>query len=135
MNGREVPLTGTYSAKGRIDHQDYNIRNERLRYSNTLQDDDNLITSLVVPQGPFDERKHKIMLDLDVPAKLVPSTTEGHTHLYIDIEVPDADYLSLLDVLAHVGIIERGYAQASQRRGHTSLRLPWVTKPSNSTPQ
>jgi hypothetical protein len=53
---------------------------------------------------------HTIMLDLDVPATLVPSSTPGHSHLYIDVPLED------------------GYVSASIERGHTALRLPGVKK-------
>jgi hypothetical protein len=129
---RTLPVEGTYLAKGNLDSNDYAERNGPLRYGVNLQDDDNLITSLVVPTPNDMRKKHKVLLDLDVPAKLIPSTTEGHSHLYIDIEVEDDKYIPLLKVLADVGIIEPGYAVASERRGHTSLRLPWVKKEGNS---
>lgn len=68
------------------------------------------------------------MVDLDVPATLIPSTTPGHSHLYIDVPVNWSDYQLLLDALALVGAVEPGYVQASKARGFTSLRLPWVKK-------
>lgn len=71
---------------------------------------------------------HSIMLDLDVPAHLVPSSTPGHSHLYIDVKVPWHTYLRLLSALADAGVIERGYVGASKKRGGTFLRLPWVKK-------
>jgi O-acetyl-ADP-ribose deacetylase (regulator of RNase III) len=75
--------------------------------------------------GPF---QHTIMLDLDVPATLVPSTTEGHSHLYIDVPLTWSRYTELLRTLGKLGIIEGGYMGASISRGYTSLRLPWVKK-------
>lgn len=71
---------------------------------------------------------HKVALDLDLPAKLIPSGTEGHFHLYIDKVMTWENYKKLLEVLAEVGIIESGYAGASIRRGFTTLRLPWHKK-------
>lgn len=71
---------------------------------------------------------HKVVLDLDLPAKLVPSSTEGHFHLYVDHELSWERYSKLLDALADAGLIENGYAGASQARGHTAARLPWVKK-------
>lgn len=71
---------------------------------------------------------HKPVLDIDLPVKVVPSTTKGHFHLYIDKEMSWKKYLKLLDVLVEVGIIEDGYAGASEQRGFTAVRLPWVKK-------
>lgn len=74
---------------------------------------------------------HKVLLDLDIPAKLIPSGTEGHSHLYIDKVMPWEHYKKLLKVLAEVGIIESGYAGSSISRGFTTLRLPWHKKEAN----
>lgn len=71
---------------------------------------------------------HALLLDLDVPAYLVPSTTPGHSHLYVDVAINEDDYFELLDMLADCGVIEEGYAIASKRKGGTFLRLPWVKK-------
>lgn len=72
--------------------------------------------------------KHAVLLDLDVPAFLIPSSTPEHSHLYIDVTVPEENYFDLLQILAQCGIIEEGYADASIARGHSDLRLPWVKK-------
>lgn len=86
----------------------------------------NVVTSL--RQGSFFRRRHAVLLDLDVPAYLIPSSTHGHSHLYIDVDCAEADYFALLDALATCGVIERGYANASKKKGATYLRLPWVRK-------
>lgn len=75
------------------------------------------------------EGMHAVLLDLDVPAALIPSSTPGHSHLYIDVKVEEATYFRLLDALADAGVIQRGYANSSKHRGGTALRLPWVKKP------
>jgi hypothetical protein len=77
---------------------------------------------------PTPRPHHAILLDLDVPAYLVPSSRPGHSHLYIDVSVPEEDYFNLLDQLARCRVIEYGYASASKQKGGTFLRLPWVKK-------
>jgi hypothetical protein len=72
--------------------------------------------------------RHAVLLDLDVPAWLIPSSTEGHSHLYIDVKCGRSAYFRLLDALAECNVIERGYADVSKRKGGTFLRLPWVKK-------
>jgi hypothetical protein len=72
---------------------------------------------------------HAILLDIDVPAWLVPSSTEGHSHLYVDVHCREEDYFAFLDAAAKVGLIQYGYASASKKKGATFLRLPWVKKP------
>jgi hypothetical protein len=87
-------------------------------------DEADIITSHV--HGPRD--LHTVMLDLDVPAHLVPSSTPGHSHLYIDAPMPWRTYKRLLVALADAGVIEHGYANVSVARRFTALRLPWIKK-------
>lgn len=95
----------------------------------------NLITSRVDapppkhrPYNPFEPFTHKVVLDIDLPAKLIESSTPGHYHLFIDHEIPEHKYMALLDIMAECGLIERGYVYASKERGYTAVRLPWVKK-------
>ena len=73
-------------------------------------------------------KKHRVVLDLDMPAAVISSSTPGHGHLYIDHELSWDEYVRLMDVMAEVGLLERGYVAASKRRGFTTVRLPWVRK-------
>lgn len=90
----------------------------------------NVVTSLHENSTWATEGRHALLLDLDIPATLVPSSTEGHNHLYIDVPdgIPEDKWLVLIRALADAGVIEEGYAQASIERGYTALRLPGVTK-------
>jgi hypothetical protein len=92
----------------------------------TSLDEAEVITSAIT-EGPF-SGEHTIMLDIDVPARLVPSTTPGNSHLYIDVPVKWDDYLDIMYALKQAGILQRGYYRASRKRGCTVLRLPWVKK-------
>jgi len=74
------------------------------------------------------ERLHTPVLDIDVPALLVDSSTPGKHHLYFDVPMTWGHYLELLDVMAKVGILEPGYVSASRARGFTAVRLPWIRK-------
>ena len=78
--------------------------------------------------GKGSRRTQKPVLDIDFPCALIPSTTEGHFHLYLDKEPSYTDYMKLLKVLSEVGIIEEGYFKASKARGYTTVRLPWIKK-------
>lgn len=71
---------------------------------------------------------HRPMLDLDFPAAVLPSSTEGHCHLYIDKALTWEQYEKLLDVMAEIGLLEEGYVRASKARKCTFLRLPWIRK-------
>jgi hypothetical protein len=109
------------------------IVEEEGTYSNELENagttklmapDAEVVTSEIVSG----KGKHTIMLDIDVPATLVPSTTPGHSHLYIDVPVEWDKYQALLDALVVAGVLEPGYVSAAKGRGCTALRLPWVKK-------
>lgn len=77
--------------------------------------------------------KHRPVLDIDFPCYVIPSTTPGHFHLYLDPPdgMPWPAYEVLLEALARCGIIEKGFALASIDRAVSTVRLPWVHK---STP-
>lgn len=86
----------------------------------------NLVGSLLDTWWP---EMHAPTLDIDLPCRLVQSSTPGHFHLYIDKAMKWPDYERLLTVLAEVGIIEPGYADASIRRRQTFVRKPGIVKP------
>jgi len=71
---------------------------------------------------------HRAVLDIDVPAYLVPSSTDGHSHLLIDHQMTWEMYCKVMDVLAEAGILEQGYVAASKRNGASMVRLPWRQK-------
>ena len=85
--------------------------------------DANLVGSKV--QG---KETHLPVLDIDVPAMLVPSSTPGHHHLYVNIEIPWEKYERLLDMLVEVGWIEPNYAEVCKLREATFVRTPWTRK-------
>ena len=101
-----------------------------------------IVSSAVKPTGPqgFFEPvpvglavKHKLLIDIDHPVLAIDSSTPGHSHLYIDKELSWLQVVKVLDVLAEVGIVEKGYVEASKRRGCTHLRVPWLKKKSTDT--
>lgn len=82
------------------------------------------------PAGPFADPAdvHKLVLDLDHDAKLIPSSTPGHHHLFIDKAMRWDQLVRLLCVLAEVGLVEPGYVSACIDQGRTSVRLPHVKR-------
>ncbi|MGZ4518789.1 MAG: hypothetical protein ACXVGB_00025 [Mycobacteriaceae bacterium] len=70
---------------------------------------------------------HLPTLDIDLPCELRESSP-GKYHLYIDKPMPWSQYRMLLDVLAQVGIIEQGYADASIEKRGSALRKPGTFK-------
>lgn len=91
-----------------------------------LDTDPNVVTS--AHNQSEKKTTHALLLDLDVPAYLVPSSTPGHSHLYVDVEIDHDRWKLLIHALADAGVIEKGYAEASINRGASYLRLPWVKK-------
>lgn len=81
-----------------------------------------------VVSSEIHDNLHAPALDIDVPAWLIPSSTEGHSHLYIDCPMTWRQYKKLLKALAKSGVVEKGYVKASIRRKHTALRVPWRGK-------
>lgn len=104
------------------------------RYDTEDIDAAQVVTSMVAAtwdptEGNSAQPMHRPVLDIDFPAQLIPSSTPGHFHLYLDREIEHKKYLRLLDALVECGLIEEGYCNASQDRGYTAVRLPWVKKP------
>lgn len=88
------------------------------------EDEGNIYSS----QLAMDNNKHCPSLDIDFMCELIPSSTDGHFHLYIDAPMSWDEYQELLHVLAKVGILQEGYVGASIKRGATFLRKPGVYK-------
>lgn len=83
----------------------------------------NVVTSMLV-----DSELHAPVIDIDVPHRLVPSTTPGHSHLYIDVPMEWEQFDAILEALADAGVVEEGYYRASMARGFSTVRLPHVKK-------
>lgn len=68
-------------------------------------------------------------LRFDVPMTIVPSTTPGHHHLYLEHEMPWEHYRRFLRALGAVDILEQGYVAAAERREMTMLVKPGMKNP------
>lgn len=72
---------------------------------------------------------HIPVLDIDLKAALVPSTTPGHYHLYIDKILSDEKYGKLLEVMVECGIVQQGILDNQwKKNGYTAVRIPSVKK-------
>jgi hypothetical protein len=87
-----------------------------------------LVSTMTHTPSYVSEPLHRPVLDIDLGAQLLPSTTPGHYHLLIDRPMIWSRYLDLLDALVKAGIVEPGYVQAARARGHTAVRVPWLRK-------
>lgn len=81
-----------------------------------LKEDANLISSLTA------DGLHMPAIDIDLPCRLVESTTPGHFHLFIDHKLEADAYWKLLKALVDAGIVERGFYELSEARGASFLR-------------
>lgn len=86
------------------------------------------LANLVSSELEGDEGLHAPVLDLDFPCELVPSSTEGHFHLYLNRELDWSRYVHLLLALKECGLLEEGYVEASLAQGRTYVRRPEVRK-------
>lgn len=80
------------------------------------KDDANLVSSLTA------SGKHMPAIDIDLPVRVVESSTPGHYHLFIDKEVEQEHYWQILRALYEAGIVERGFYELSVARGASFLR-------------
>jgi len=80
------------------------------------------------PSARKDQFISRFIVGMEAFAELVPSSTPGHSHLYIDTEMPWKDYRWFLKSLARAGIIEEGFYRASVEREQTMLRKPGIYK-------
>ena len=71
-----------------------------------------------------EDGNHAPVLDIDFEAQLIPSSTQGHFHLYLDKKMSWHKYKQLLEALYEAGIIQRGYYESSLERGQTMVLLP-----------
>lgn len=86
-------------------------------------DDWNLVSSHVLGtklQAPI--------IDLDFRHRYIPSTHDGHGHLYLDVPVRKWRWLALMIGLYLGGAVEQGYFWWSMRRGANFMRRPGVLK-------
>lgn len=84
--------------------------------------------NLISSRLNVDENLHAPAIDIDVPCRLVRSSTEGHFHLYIDVPMTWTKYLKLLEALHDAGVVESGYLQCARRDKQSLLRKPGITK-------
>ena len=110
------------------DNSDVPRADERIELDHVPLEEANAISSQIVSNDILKNGKHKVLLDLDVDHCYVPSTTKGHGHLLIDVDLEWEDYRKLLIMLAQLGILQPGYVDASIDQKGTWLRTPSTKK-------
>lgn len=84
--------------------------------------------TLVSSECPDSPNFHAPCLDIDYHAFLIPSSTSGHFHLYLDRITTWKKYRRFLKAAMKAGLIEEGYYRMSVQRKGTFLRMPHVRK-------
>lgn len=102
------------------------ITKQTLYHAN--EENANLVSSIEEDERGVATGMHLPVIDIDLPAHVEPSTTPGHGHLYIDKPLTWREYITLLHVLAGLGIVEPGYVAVAEKRGATFVRRPGVKK-------
>jgi hypothetical protein len=128
LDDPEAPSNQGDSFKPAVEARGYTeeefIRPERQLVN--FEQDANLISSFTK------NGMHKPTLDIDVPARLVPSKTPGHYHLFFEVEMDFDTYSELLWALAKAGIVEPNYVQASNVAGMSFVRSKPSERPDRS---
>lgn len=68
------------------------------------------------------------LITLNVPAKLVPSKTDNHHHLYIDHETTWEQFYDLLFSLEKIGFIDDDFFQMCSHSEQSFVRVPKTFK-------
>ena len=72
--------------------------------------------------------RHMPVIDIDLECMLIPSTQEGHFHLYINKPMEWEKFTAILEALEAAGVIGPGYLRYTKKRGYATVRYPGVTK-------
>jgi len=122
LDSPEAPSNqgGTFKRTA-TEYQEQFIRPERLMVQTEAEA--NLVSSLTT------SGRHMPVIDIDLPIRVVPSKTPGHSHLFIDVEFDQDTYFNLLRNLSYVGLVEENYVLASEAAGMSFVRLQPEKRP------
>lgn len=94
----------------------------RLHKDRQLDNTGNLVSSRT------EDGRQMPIIDLDFPHKIIPSTHDGHSHLYLDVPISKFRWFVLMTALYYAGVIEMGFYVWSIRRGGNFVRSPYLSK-------
>jgi hypothetical protein len=92
------------------------------KYQPKEESEANLVSSLL------ENGNHAPAIDLDLPCRLLESSTPGNHHLYIEKELSWDKYKILLEAFYRVGLIQNGFYFNALANEQTLLRKPGVKK-------
>lgn len=109
-----------------------NLDTANYSHDNNNSDTDDLSKANLISSKVKGTTRHKPIFDLDFEAALLPSSTEGHYHLYLDKELTNDQMERLVRVLHEIGILAQGNLNQWTRNKAQFLRVPWVRKTKES---
>lgn len=118
----KVQTTRTYWHCKRLDNG-YNEPDKIIPVEKGLA---NLVGSQL--QTPDGELLHAPVIDVDFPCRVIPSSTDGHYHLYIDKPMDWKQYQKFLKAMYEAGIIEKGYYNSAMKTKQSLVRKPGAYK-------
>lgn len=110
---------GLYTTVTPVSDSPYEEDPERLPATH----DNAVLVGSKLPNG-----NHMPVIDLDLPCTLVPSSTPGHFHLYINKEMTFGQMLNMLQMMTDAGVVQPGFNRFSRERGQAFVRYPGVTR-------
>lgn len=75
-----------------------------------------------------EDGSHALLLDLDMPAYLIPSSTPGKSHLYVDVRMDYDKMIAVMEALEAAGVIQGAWVHLTKEREQAALRTPWTRK-------
>lgn len=75
---------------------------------------------------------HAPAIDIDLPCRVIPSSTPGHFHLLIEKAMSWKQYENLLKAMVDAGVVEQGFYTMAKACKATYLRVP--EKPKDPKP-
>jgi hypothetical protein len=115
---RAVSMVGRKFYKARLSESDYQVKPKETEDMNGA----NLIGS-ATHQGT-----HAPVFDFDFPAYLLPSSSPGKFHLYLEKEISWESYMDVLEAMVNAGLLEPGWVDSGINHGTLLLRPPGVVK-------
>lgn len=89
---------------------------------------ENCVTKIIGRHTGGGRHRPELEVIVGCDMALIPSSTPGHYHLILDVNLPWYTYTDLLRQARDIGLIEYGYVDAAIRKGYSSIRTPWTKK-------
>ncbi len=85
-------------------------------------------TDEAVWMSPIGPLRNGMCIELAVPVHVLSSSTAGHHHVYIDVEMKWSKYWKLCKAMGDAGLLEREFVELAKSHGMSMLLKPGLTK-------